>query len=190
MNWNDRSREVPEGSHAFLGASRYSWLNYDDDTLKDRYINHIATQRGTILHDFACQCIRLKQKLPNAKQTLNMYVNDCISFGMDPERPLYYSSNCFGTADAIGFRKRFLRVSDLKTGKSPTSLKQPLIYAALFCLEYNIMPNSMNGCELRIYQNDDIMKDNPDPDEILKVMDKIVHADKIIEKLKEEGHVI
>lgn len=190
MIWNDRSREVPEGAHAFLGASKYSWLNYDDKTLEDRYINHVATQRGTILHDFACRCIRLKQKLPEEPHTLNMYVNDCIRYGMEPERVLYYSTNCFGTADAIGFRNRFLRISDLKTGKTKTSLKQPLIYSALFCLEYNINPNTMSGCNLRIYQNDDILEDEPSPNQILSVMDKIVHSDQIIENLKIKGYII
>ena len=35
MIWNDHSRDVPEGSHAFLGASKYSWLNYTEDKLKE-----------------------------------------------------------------------------------------------------------------------------------------------------------
>lgn len=29
MQWNDHSRLV--GQHAFLGASKYHWLNYDTD---------------------------------------------------------------------------------------------------------------------------------------------------------------
>ena len=43
-------------------------------------------------------CIRLSQKLPNLKKTLNLYVNDAIGFKMNPEQTLVYSENCFGTA--------------------------------------------------------------------------------------------
>ena len=86
MNWNNHSNL--EGCHAFLGASRYSWLNYDVDKLISVYKNHLATLRGTELHDFACRCIKLKQKLPKTKKTLNMYVNDAIGFGMQPEQVL------------------------------------------------------------------------------------------------------
>lgn len=190
MIWNNHSKDVPEGAHAFLGASKYSWLNYDEQKLAEAYERYLATQRGTILHKFACQCILLKQKLPKSHKTLNMYVNDSIGFGLSPEIPLYYSPNCFGTADAIGFRKNFLRINDLKTGVTPASLHQLEIYAALFCLEYNIKPGSLEGCELRIYQNDDILIGNPEADDILPIMDKIVLFDIRIEKLKEEGYGI
>lgn len=33
MQWNDHSRLV--GQHAFLGASKYHWLNYDTQRLVD-----------------------------------------------------------------------------------------------------------------------------------------------------------
>ena len=39
MIWNDHSIEVPEGTHAFLGASQYSWLNYDEKKLEEVYKN-------------------------------------------------------------------------------------------------------------------------------------------------------
>ena len=42
MIWNDHSREVPEGAHAFLGASKYSWLNYDEEKLIEAYSNFLA----------------------------------------------------------------------------------------------------------------------------------------------------
>ena len=38
MNWN-RHSEL-EGSHAFLSASKYHWINYDSDKLADSYNNH------------------------------------------------------------------------------------------------------------------------------------------------------
>lgn len=186
MIWRDHSRDVPEGSHAFLGASKYSWLNYDEDKLAESYKNYMARERGTKIHKLACDLISLKQKLPNSKKTLNMYVNDAISFGMIPEQPLYFSRNCFGTADAISFRKDFLRVHDLKTGSTPASLHQLEIYAALFCLEYNVKPGNLRGCELRIYQNDDILIGNPGTDIILPIMDKIIIFDERIERIRED----
>lgn len=187
MIWNDHSREVPEGSHAFLGASKYHWLNYSQEKLIDTYKNLLAKERGTKLHAFAAECIELKQQLRGSHKTLNMYVNDAIGYNMRPEQVLYYSENCYGTADAIGFRKNFLRIHDLKTGTIvPGSLHQLEIYAALFCLEYNIKPGEMNGIELRIYQNDDILIGNPEADDILPIMDKIITFDKIIDSVKEE----
>jgi hypothetical protein len=185
MNWNDHSREVPEGSHAFLGASKYSWLNYDVDKLKEVYKNNLAKQRGIILHSFAAECITLKQNLPRKKKTLNMYVNDAIGYRMTPELVLYYSRHCYGTADAIAFKKNFLRIHDLKTGTTPASLHQLEIYAALFCLEYDYKPSELDGIELRIYQEDDILIGNPETDTIVPIMDKIVTFDKIISEIEE-----
>lgn len=61
-----------------------------------------------------------------------MYVNDAIGFKMTPEQPLFYSENCFGTADAISYRNKLLRIHDLKTGLIPAHMEQLMIYAALF----------------------------------------------------------
>lgn len=182
MNWNEHSKL--EGKHAFLSASKYAWLNYDEEKLVTVYNNWQAVQRGTILHDFARQCIELGQKLPRSKQTLNMYVNDAIGFGMSPEKILFYSDNCFGTADAISFKKDFLRVHDLKTGKTRASMHQLEIYAALFCLEYKIRPGNI-GMETRIYQNDEIEIANPTAEDILPVMDTIITFDKVLTAIKE-----
>lgn len=98
MQWNDHSRLT--GQHAFLGASKYHWLNYDAQRLADAYLSFQAKEKGTRLHAFAAECITLRQKLPKSKKTLNAYVNDAIGFRMIPEMVLYYSENCFGTADA------------------------------------------------------------------------------------------
>ena len=175
-----------EGQHAFLSASKYHWLNYDEEKLADVYSKYLATLKGTELHALACHCIRMGVKLARTKETLNMYVNDAISFKMTPEQPLYFSPNCFGTADAISFRNNFLRIHDLKTGVSPTSMHQLEIYAALFCLEYDVQPNDMKGMELRIYQSDEIIVNEPNPEDILYAMNKIVLFDKQIEKMKME----
>lgn len=174
-----------EGSHAFLGASKYHWINYDDTKLVDTYRKYQATLRGTVLHDFAAQCIKLGQKLPKTKKTLNMYVNDAIGFKMRPEQVLCYSENCFGTADAISFRNNFLRIHDLKTGVTPAHMEQLMIYAALFCLEYRYKPSEID-IELRIYQSDEIAVFEPTAADIVPIMDKIITFDKIIAKIKEE----
>ena len=184
MQWNDHSKHIPEGSHAFLGASKYSWLNYSEDKLKETYKNLLAKERGTRLHAFAKECIELNQKLPRSNKTLNMYVNDAIGYKMTPEQILYYSDNCFGTADSISFKNHFLRIHDLKTGVTPASLSQLEIYTALFCLEYDIKPKEIE-MELRIYQNDDILVGNPTADDILPIMNKIIIFDRIIDEIKE-----
>ena len=168
-----------EGSHAFLGASKYHWINYDPEKLAATYKNYLATLKGTELHDFAAKAINLGVKLPKAKKTLNMYVNDAIGYSMTPEQVLYYSPNCFGTADSISFRNNFLRIHDLKTGETPAHIEQLMIYAALFCLEYKVKPGEIKF-ELRIYQFDDIMICNPTVEDILPIMDKIISFDKII----------
>lgn len=175
-----------EGQHAFLGASKFHWINYTDDKLTEAYKRFTAAQRGTELHEFAAQCIRLKQRLRGNKTTLAMYVNDAIGFRMTPEQVLYYSDNCFGTADAISFRDNFLRIHDLKTGVTKTHMEQLLVYTALFCLEYRVKPYEMEGVELRIYQNDEILVHNPEVDEIVPIIDKIKTFDKLIEKIKAE----
>jgi hypothetical protein len=174
-----------EGQHAFLGASQYHWINYSEEKVAERYSTFLATLKGTELHEFAATCIKLKQKLPRSEKTLNMYVNDAIGFKMHPEQVLYYSDNCFGTADSISFKNNFLRIHDLKTGVTPVKMEQLLIYAALFCLEYKVKPGSIK-IELRIYQNDSIEICNPEADDILPIMDKIVSFDKVINKIKSE----
>lgn len=176
------------GKHAFLGASNYHWINYDRDKLIKSFNNFMAKQRGTELHDFACTCIKLRQKLPRSKRTLNSYVNDAIGYRMTPEQPLYYSDNCFGTADAIAFDNNFLRIHDLKTGETPANMNQLKIYAALFCLEYRYEPENIQ-MELRIYQLDDVQIEVPDPKEIADIMKKIIEFDKEIDLLRSEAEL-
>lgn len=180
MNFIEHSELV--GQHAFLSASKYSWVNYDPDKLISTYKNFQAAQRGTELHDFARRCIELGQKLPRSNKTLNMYVNDAIGYRMTPEQVLFYSGNCFGTADAISFKNGRLRISDLKTGVTPVKMTQLEVYTALFCLEYNVKPGEIET-ELRIYQNDDVMFYIPEVDTIAHVMDQIVVCDRLIEEL-------
>lgn len=182
MNFNDHSRL--RGQHAFLSASKYHWINYDPDKLAESYVNYQVIQRGTELHDIACRLIENKIRLPRTKQTLNLYVNDAIGFQMIPEQVLYYSENCFGTTDAISFQNDILRIHDLKTGVTPGHMEQLMIYNALFCLEYHIKPTNIKKTELRIYQFDTIESLEPEPEDILEIMDKIEEFDPIITELK------
>ena len=145
-----------EGAHAPFSPSQPSWLRYDDDKAIEIYVNKKAAEMGTKFHEWAKNTIDLGIKQPRSKKTLYAYVNDAIGFKMDTEVVLYYSDRFFGTADAISFRNRELRIHDLKTGKI--------------------------DIELRIYQNDDILCHNPTAEDILPIMDKIVHLDKILEK--------
>lgn len=174
-----------EGAHAFLSASKYSWLNYDEEQLSEAYMRFLAVQKGTELHELAKRLIKLGIKLPRKRETLNLYVNDAIGFRMTPEQPLYYSSNSFGTADAICFRNDLLRIHDLKTGVTPAKMRQLEIYSALFCLEYGIQPENI-GIELRIYQNDEVLIHEPKAPVIVGTMEKIIEFDARIEKMKTE----
>ena len=183
MNFNKHSNLI--GQHAFLGASTYQWINYSDNKIAETYVNMLAKQKGTELHEFAAQCIKLKQKLPKSNKTLNMYVNDAIGFRMIPEQILYYSDNCFGTADSIVFKDGILRIHDLKTGVTKAHMEQLFIYDALFCLEYRIKPGEIK-IENRIYQSDDIEIANPTAEIIVPIIDRIITSDKIIEKIKQQ----
>jgi hypothetical protein len=185
MNFNKHSDR--NGAHAFLGASKYHWINYDEVKIADSYLKFLATQRGTQLHDFAARCISLPQRLPKSKKTLNAYVNDAIGYRMTPEQRLEFTDNCFGTADAISFNNGLLRIHDLKTGVTPGHMEQLEVYTSLFCLEYATDPKDID-IELRIYQNDEVLIHIPDPDDICYICDKMIAFDKIITRLKiEEG---
>ena len=185
MNWN-RHWELA-GKHALFTASSSYWVNYDTDKLISVYNNLKAKERGTRLHTFACDAIKLGIKLSHSKKSLNRYVNDAIGFCMEPELILYYSQNFFGTADSISFRDGVLRIHDLKTGKHPASFRQLEVYAALFCLEYNVNPDDID-IFLRIYQNDEVFEECPESSVVFDIMDTIVEFDKIIDGLqREEG---
>ena len=184
MNFNDHS--ILEGCHAYLGASKYHWIHYDEEKLSTAYRNHLATERGTRLHELAAKLIKEKITLKSTKKTFNMYVNDAIGFGMQPEVVLFYSENAFGTADSILFKNNKLRIHDLKTGMTPAKMDQLEIYVALFCLEYDFQPQDIET-ELRIYQFDQIFVHNPEPEKIHYIMDKYIAFDKLIKEIDSEG---
>lgn len=206
MNWNRHSNL--EGSHAFLSASKYNWLNKTRDELIEAYKNSYATTVGTMLHAYAADSIRFREKLKKTDAkgvkfdlmrrgipeyainingifpTLMTYVNDAVGFQMDPEVLLYYSDLCFGTADSIQVSDNILRIHDLKTGTTPAKMDQLKIYAGLFYLEYGFKPEKMRT-ELRIYQTDEVIVHEPEVEEIREVMEAIVEQDRVLQQLKE-----
>lgn len=178
--------EKLEGLHAPFGASKSSWLRYDDGKAIEVFNNLRAAEQGTILHEWAKTTILLRMRQPRSKKTIYSYINDAIGFNMEPEVVLYYSDNFFGTTDTICFRNKFLRIHDLKNGVTPAKMEQLEVYAALFCLEYKVDPHEIE-MELRIYQNDEILVANPTGDQIAEIMDKIVHLDNVIKQ--NEGRI-
>lgn len=182
MNFNQHFRL--NGLHAPFSPSQPSWLNYTDEKALDVYSNKKAAEMGTRLHNWAKETIDLGIRQPRSKKTIYAYVNDAIGFRMDTEVVLYYSDRFFGTADAISFKDNFLRIHDLKTGTSPVHIEQPLVYAALFCLEYKIKPSDIK-IELRIYQNDEIQIYEPEEGEVEEVMNKIAHLDELLSSYEE-----
>lgn len=193
MSFNRHTKII--GQHAFLSPSNYHWLDYDEDKLRRVYFNRQQTIRGDKLHAVAAQLINLGIRQADNGTTFSTYVNDAIGFRMTPEVGLYYSDDCFGTADAIGFRSErwddlraiinTLRISDLKTGTNEASMKQPMIYAGLFYLDYGFSPLECRTV-LRIYQNDTVLEEIADPADILMIMGRIETQAKIIAELREE----
>lgn len=116
--------------------------------------------------------------------TLKHYINDAIGFRMTVEQPLVYpgfEDYIRGTTDAICFRNGLLRIHDLKTGSHKADIEQLEVYAALFCLEYNIKPSEI-AYELRLYQIDGIEIANPTVEDILPIVDSIISIGRIIKE--------
>lgn len=172
------------GEHAFLSPSNYHWINYTPNRLSERWTTAQAAAWGTAQHEYAMEEIRAG-RLSDHAGTLGMYINDCIRYRMTPEQVLFYSENCFGTADAIAFRYNKLRISDLKTGVVKGSVHQLEVYAGLFCLEYDKDPFNM-GIELRIYQDVEVIVYDADPEDIMFIMEKIQEFDSLIGQLRLE----
>jgi hypothetical protein len=174
------------GEHAFLSPSSYHWINYTPERLVDRWVASQAMAYGTAQHDYAQREIEAG-RLSNLVGTIGLYINDAIKYRMTTEQILFYSENCFGTADAISFRYNTLRIHDLKTGVYPGSVHQLEVYAALFCLEYDQNPFEIKF-ELRIYQDNEVVMFDVDPEDIVFIMDKIREFDRILShrRLEEE----
>ena len=183
-----------EGLHAPFSASQSAWLRYDDERATEAYERKKAAERGTRLHEWAKETIDLGIRQPKSKKTLYEYVNDAIGFKMSTEVVLFYTDRFFGTADAISFRKNpktgrmILRIHDLKTGvvgDPEKHFEQLKVYAALFCLEYKFKPAEID-ISLGVYKKDEVAFCEPDPEEIVYIMNKIIHLDKLLAKIDNE----
>lgn len=147
------------------------------------------------MHELAKVLIKKRVKL-RGTHTFAAYVNDAIGFKMDPEVVLAYipdqNAECvlFGTCDAIKYdpRNKVLRVHDLKTGVHPGHMNQLKLYVVLFFLEYGLLyrvkPHDVT-IEMRIYQNDEIIREFANPDEIVIFMDKAKHDAKLVSEWTE-----
>ena len=205
MNWNKHKNL--EGCHALLSASKSDWLEKDDDELISSICNSYSPTIGTMLHKYAADRIFYRERMKKSDlggvkfdllrngipeyaidlrsifPTLMSYVNDAIGYQMDAEILLYFSDNCFGTADAIQVDGDVLRIHDLKTGTRPAKMRQLMVYASLFFLEYGAKPELMKT-ELRIYQNEEILTYTPESEELRDIMKKIISKDRVVTKLK------
>lgn len=185
MNFIDFSLRNRE--HAFLSpSSAKGWLGKDRDWLKRKLKSEVARFIGTKKHEMAADDITLRMKRPDNNNSFNMYVNDAIGYRMDTEVKLEYSKWCHGTADALCFRDGLLRIHDLKTGATKTSMAQLVVYAALYCLKHDIAPSDIE-IELRIYQSGEIIVHRPDLDEMTHAIDYIVTASQWLDELLDEG---
>lgn len=165
MTFNDHSRLA--GQHAFLGASKYHWINYDEAKVADTFIKAQAVARGTTLHEFAAQCIRLGQKLPRSHQTLNSYVNDAVGFKMTPEQVaqlgagpedgLYITGNDVTWKQLIGENSLLSLVKTYVCQKVRLIFDPPLTSSVLDAME-----RSLKEMEWRILAVTDISADSGD----------------------------
>jgi hypothetical protein len=175
-----------QGEHAFLSPSSYHWIHYTPDRLIQRWTAAQAGAYGNMQHEYAQREIKAG-RLSDLVGTIGLYINDAIRYRMTTEQVLYYSENCFGTADTICFRYKTLRIHDLKTGVTPGSVHQLEVYAALFCLEYGISPFDIK-MELRIYQLDEVLVFDADPEDVIFIMEKIQQFDELINhRIREEA---
>ena len=150
------------------------------------YTKYTFLSEDLIIGDYAKKLISNLRTLPKEVfDAVKYYINDGVGFKMNIEQALVYSEHCFGHADTICFRNDTLRIHDLKTGANPAHMEQLKVYASLFCLEYGIKPSSIK-IELRIYQWDGISIVNPELEEIVQIIDRIVTSEKIAKEVEKE----
>lgn len=181
MQWNDHSRY--EGLHAILSASKSTWVRKSPEAFLESLKAHRAALEGTRKHAFAAECIRMGRTI-TGRDTLATYIKDAIGFRMRPEQMLFVSPEAFGTADAISYNRRTLRIHDLKTGTSPGDPTQLEVYAAFFCIEYEMNPKNINIVN-RIYQCDEVAEFTPDAEKIEEIMAKTKEFVKLIRETED-----
>lgn len=214
MIWKDHSRDPRRGDHALFSPSQMSWVNdRTEDEIMDRFSRQVAKDIGTIVHEIAKKAIATQTKFSKAaaRSLITMelvshdiprvafdssilaenfvnYINDAIGYMMIPEKDLYFSEWCYGTADAIQVdeARRVVRIHDLKTGVIPAKFLQLEIYAALLYLDhFPFMDPNDYRTELRIYQGGEILEEYPTAEEIASIMESIQWHSEIMDKYKE-----
>ncbi len=150
------------------------------------YCKYMYLSDDLVVGEYASKLISHLRNIPNEVfEAVQCYINDGVGFRMNTEQALVYSDHTFGHADTICFRDNFLRIHDLKTGSNPAHIEQLEVYAALFCLEYKIKPKDIN-IELRLYQWDGKVVENPDSEIIVPIMDRIITNEKIALEIEKE----
>lgn len=134
------------------------------------------------LPPFAARMLKTLSYIPKEVfESVKLYINDAISYKMNPEVILYYNNDIYGCADCISFSNNLLRIHDLKTGSVTANHFEQLInYAALFCLEENLDPSRFST-EVRIYKSGEVMVCELAAEDIKQVMKDIVDVGKQIE---------
>ena len=162
------NRDIIRGVQTYM-YSKYKYLSND-----------------LVVGDYAKKLIANLNTLPKeVYEAVRYYINDGVGFKMNVEQGLWYSNHCFGHADTICFRNDTLHIHDLKTGSNPAHMEQLRIYAALFCLEYGIKPANIK-IELRLYQWDGIIVEEPALEELVSIIDRIVTSEKIALQIEKE----
>ena len=148
------------------GVKTYIYQKYEN---APEYRSALLTHMGYLPHEIY--------------PTVKLFVNDSIGYRMDSEEKVIYSDLFWGKSDSIKFEDNLLRVFDLKTGSRQAKVTQLLVYSALYCLQEHIKPNEIE-IETRIYQNGEVIIDNPPSDVVYDIMKDIVHKDTVVNKLR------
>lgn len=200
-----------KGTHAKLNASNSSWRRYKtEEQFYNKYVADYAQDLGTAVHNLSEDLINFKIKVnKNDKHllmyaiakagipknaydldfifpTFAMYVNDAIGYRMTAEKVIGYSEVAYGTSDAISLKDGLLRIHDLKTGHSPAHMDQLITYAAFYCLNNDIKPESIKF-ELTLYQAGDKLTYIPTSEEVAEAMQETVNGSDIMMRFLEEG---
>lgn len=192
MRWQ-RHLELRDKHATLMAPSNYYWTDYTEEQISKTIHTSQNARLGDRKHKLAAELVTLRTKLPPILKTMNMYVNDAVNFKMTAEQPLFYSWNCYGTADAISFRQDpntnrwMLRIHDLKTGSTRTNMRQLEVYACLFCLEYDHNPADID-IELRIYKSDNVDIYIPDLDDLIHIIQQIKFMDQMIDDIEKETY--
>lgn len=181
---------------AELGTEMHEWASIQIK-LQNKVSNIKEIEKGVKTHiyekyakneDYKNMLLENMDYLPHEiYPTIKLFVNDCIGYRMRSEEKLVYSDLFWGTSDAIKCENNFLQVFDLKTGSRPAKESQLYTYASLYCLQEHTKPEELSGVEIRIYQNAEVLVDNPPADVIYDIMNKIVHADALLNKFRRRG---